>query len=143
MTDTIKTEQLKRKARGETRVKLTGEIFTPMELCYKMVHQLGEEVLSNPESTYLDNSAGDGNFLAALYEVLTKEYGHDGTHVLNNQLYGVELMPDNVSTIRDRLNIQPGTPAWDHIVCADALTYDYSFSSPGSQSSITEEVGAR
>jgi hypothetical protein len=143
MSDTIKVEEAKRKERGKERVKKTAEVFTPMDLCLEMVRDIPEEKLQDPNTTYLDNSAGDGNFLSALYEVLTKEYGHDGTHVLNNQLYGVELMPDNVSTIRDRLNIQPGTPAWDHIVCADALTYDYSFAPPESQSSITEEAGAR
>jgi len=50
-----------------------------------------------------------------------------GDHVLNHQLYGVDLMPDNISTVRDRLNVLPGTLAWDHIVCADVLTYDYGF----------------
>jgi type I restriction-modification system DNA methylase subunit len=113
--------------RSKQRVKLTGEVFTPMELCRQMVREIPEEKLRDPNTTYLDNSCGDGNFLAALYEILTKEYGHDGTHVLNHQLYGVDLMPDNISTIRDRLNIVPGTPAWDHVVCADALTYDYVF----------------
>jgi type I restriction-modification system DNA methylase subunit len=127
MSDTIATEQLKRKKRGEARVKMTGEVFTPVDLCKQMVRGIPEGKLKDPNTTYLDNSAGDGNFLSALYEVLTKEYGHDSAHVLNNQLYAVELMPDNVSTIRDRLNILPGTPAWDHIVCADALTYDYNF----------------
>ena len=92
-----------------------------------MVREISEEKLRNPNTTYLDNSCGDGNFLAALYEVLTKDYGHDGDHVLNYQLYGVDLMLDNISTVRDRLNVLPGTPAWDHIVCADALTYDYEF----------------
>ncbi len=129
MISSVKTEEAKRKTRGEKRVKITGEIFTPMELCYDMVHQIGAEILEDPTSTYLDNSCGDGNFLAALYEVLTKEYGHDGTHVLNHQLYGVDLMPDNIDTVRDRLGVVPGTPAYDHIVCADALTYDYSFCS--------------
>jgi type I restriction-modification system DNA methylase subunit len=113
--------------RSKQRVKLTGEVFTPMGLCRRMVHEIPEEKLRDPNTTYLDNSCGDGNFLAALYEILTKEYGHDGTHVLNHQLYGVDLMPDNISTVRDRLNIVPGTPAWDHVVCADALTYDYAF----------------
>lgn len=117
--------------RTKERVKLTGEVFTPMELCRQMVREIPEEKLRDPNTTYLDNSCGDGNFLAALYEILTKEYGHDGTHVLNHQLYGVDLMPDNISTVRDRLNVLPGTPAWDHIVCADALTYDYEFAPSG------------
>ena len=142
MTDTVQLEIDKAKARGKTRVKQTGEVFTPMDLCFQMVRSVPKEKLQDPSTTYLDNSCGDGNFLAALYEVLTREYGHDGSHVLNHQLYGVDLMPDNISTVRDRLNILPGTPAWDHIVCADALTYDYEFE-PQSQTSMAEEVGAR
>ena len=113
--------------RSKERIKLTGEVFTPMEFCRQMVREIPEEKLRDPTTTYLDNSCGDGNFLAALYEILTQEYGHNGAHVLNHQLYGVDLMPDNVSTVRDRLNVLPGTLAWDHIVCADALIYDYEF----------------
>jgi hypothetical protein len=143
MSKTIQQEIKKQRDRGRERVKTTGEVFTPADLCRDMIKRIPEEKLRDPNTTYLDNSCGDGNFLAALYEVLTKEYGHDGAHVLNHQLYGVDLMPDNISTVRDRLNIQPGTPAWDHIVCADAIKYDYSFAPPESQSSMTEEAGAR
>lgn len=143
MTDTIQTEIKKQKDRGRDRVKTTGEVFTPMDLCKRLIRQIPEEKLIDPSTTYLDNSCGDGNYLAALYEVLTKEYGHDGSHVLNHQLYGIDLMPDNISTARDRLGIVPGMPAWDHIVCADATRYDYSFAPAESQSSITEEAGAR
>ena len=133
---------LGQKRRGKSRVKQTGEVFTPMDLCRSMVMDVPEEKLRDPNTTYLDNSCGDGNFLAALYEILTKEYGHDGTHVLNHQLYAVDLMPDNISTVRDRLGVTPDMQGWDHFVCADALAYDYSFV-PQSQSSMSEEIGAR
>ena len=116
------------------------EVFTPMDLCFRMVRDISQEKLRDPNTTYLDNSCGDGNFLAALFVVLTEEYGHDPSHVLNHQLYGVDIMPDNIAAVRDRLNIAPGTPAWDHIVCADALTYDYTFE-PESQTSMAEELG--
>ena len=36
-------------------------------------------------------------------------------------------MQDNVDTIRDRLGLTPNMPGWYHVVCHDALTYDYSF----------------
>ena len=120
MTQTIQERRKK-------RAKLTGEVFTPMELCRKLVSGIPEEKLKDSNTTYLDNSCGDGNFLAALYEVLTKDYGHEGSNVLNNQLYGVDLMPDNVDTVRDRLGLTPSMPGWYHIVCHDALSYDYSF----------------
>jgi type I restriction-modification system DNA methylase subunit len=139
---TIEAEIKKAEKRGKARVKQTGEVFTPMDLCRQMVHEIPKEKLKDPNTTYLDNSCGDGNFLAALYEILTKEFGHDGTHVLNHQLYGVDLMPDNISTVRDRLGILPDMEAWNHIVCADALNYDYLFE-PESQTSMAEELGAR
>jgi type I restriction-modification system DNA methylase subunit len=113
--------------RSKQRVKHTGEVFTPLELCRQMVREIPEEKLRDPNTTYLDNSCGDGNFLVALYEILTKEYGHDGAHVLAHQLYGVDLMPDNIATVRERLGVSQDTLAWDHIVCADALAYDYAF----------------
>lgn len=143
MTDTIQAEIDKAKKRGAARVKQTAEVFTPLDLCLSMVKQIPEDKLKDPETTYLDNSCGDGNFLAALYDVLTREYGHDSAHVLNNQLYGIDLMPDNIATVRDRLGVVPGMTAWDHIVCADAITYDYSFCPPETQSSMTEEAGVR
>lgn len=127
MSETIQTELQKAKDRGQKRVKQTGEIFTPMDLCLQMVHEIPEEKLSDPSTTYLDNSCGDGNFLVTLLRVLTDEYGHDRQHVLDHQLYGVDLMEDNIAVVRERLGITTEMAAWNHIVCADALTYDYSF----------------
>jgi len=112
--------------KSKERIKLTGEVFTPMELCFQMIHEIPEEKLIDPTSTYLDNSCGDGNFLVALLQVLTEEYGYDRDQALS-RLYGVDLMPDNIARVRERLNIEPGSPHWDHFVCHDALTYDYSF----------------
>jgi hypothetical protein len=120
-------EVAKQKVRGRKRVKQTSEVFTPMELCKKIVRDLPEELLQDPNTTYLDNSCGDGNFLSALYEVLTKDYGHDGRHVLDEQIYGVDLMPDNIDTVRDRLGLNPSMRAWYHVVRHDGLEYHYSF----------------
>ena len=129
MNTTIQTEIDKQKKRGKNRVKKTAEVFTPLDLCLKMVKEIPEGKLKDPATTYLDNSCGDGNFLVTLLRVLTEEYNHPREQVLNTQLYGVDLMPDNVATVKERLEIEPGTPAWDHIVCADALAYNYSFES--------------
>lgn len=127
MKKSIQAEQDKRKARGESRVKLTAEIFTPMDLCFKMVRGIPVEKLKDPTTTYMDNSCGDGNFLVALHEVLTKDYGHPSEQVLNRQLFGVDLMPDNVSEARRRLGLKPSMDGWYHVVCNNALTYDYKF----------------
>lgn len=90
-----------------------------MELCLQMVRDIPRDKLEDPSTTFLDNSCGDGNFLVALLQVLTEEYGHDREQVLS-RLYGVDLMPDNIEIAKQRL---PGA----NLVCADALTYDYNF----------------
>ena len=103
--------------RSKARIKQTGEVFTPHELCLQMVRDIPKEKLRDPTATFLDPSCGDGNFLYALHQVLTEDYQHASEDVMD-RLYGVELMEDNVEVARARL---PGA----HIVCADALTFDY------------------
>jgi hypothetical protein len=122
MSKSIQTEVQKRKDRGKDRVKQTAEVFTPSDLCIKMIKQIPVNKLKNPDSTFLDNSCGDGNFLVALVEVLS-EY-HDKKHIVDNMIYGVDLMPDNIAQVKHRLGVDKDHP---HFVCADALTYDYSF----------------
>ena len=123
----------------QQRVRDRQEVFTPMDLCFRMVKDISEEKLRDPSTTYLDNSCGDGNFLVALFTVLTQEYGHLPDQVLDTQIFGVDLMPDNIAEAKRRLGLTPDRAGWDHIVCHDALTYDYSFGPPQSQSSMVEE----
>ena len=137
MSATVQKEIAKQKQRGKARVKQTAEVFTPMDLCLRMVNEIPLDKLKNPDAKFLDNSCGDGNFLVALFKVLSKY--HDAEHVLNNMIYGVDLMPDNVIDAKRRLGLTSEMPGWHHVVCADGLTYDYSFE-PQSQSSMTEEV---
>ena len=111
--------------RSDERIDLTGEVFTPMELCNIMVDEIQLNILKNPKSTFLDNSAGSGNFLIVLRERL-KEY-HSEEHIVNNMLYAVELMEDNHKEMCDRLGVEVDHP---HYICHDALTYDYSFGEP-------------
>ena len=111
--------------RSDERIDLTGEVFTTMELCNIMVDEIPLNILKNPDSTFLDNSAGSGNFMIALRERL-KEY-HSEEHIVNNMLYAVELMEDNHKEMCDRLGVEVDHP---HYICHDALTYDYSFGEP-------------
>tara|TARA_B100001175_G_scaffold243317_1_gene209756 strand:- start:90 stop:494 length:405 start_codon:yes stop_codon:yes gene_type:complete len=108
--------------RSDKRIDLTGEVFTPLECCYEIINEIPLNILKNPKSTFLDNSAGSGNFLIALRERL-KEY-HSEEHIVNNMLYAVELMEDNHKEMCDRLGVEVDHP---HYICHDALTYDYSF----------------
>ena len=93
-----------------------------MDLCLRMVREIPLEKLEDPNAKFLDNSCGDGNFLVALFKVLSKY--HDEQHVLDNMIYGVDLMPDNVAEAKRRLGLTPEMEGWHHIVCADGLTYD-------------------
>jgi len=111
--------------RSDERINQTGEVFTPAELCAEMVAEIPEDVLKNPNSTFLDNSAGSGNFLVALHEKL-QEF-HSSNHILNHMLYAVEMMEDNHQELCGRLGVSVDHP---HYVCADALEYDYSFGQP-------------
>ena len=111
--------------RSNERIDSTGEVFTPMELCTIMVNETPEHILKDPNSTFLDNSAGSGNFIIALQTKL-REY-HSLEHINNNMLYAVELMEDNHKEMCERLGVPTDHP---HYVCHDALTYDYSFGEP-------------
>tara|TARA_B100000902_G_C26685425_1_gene609836 strand:+ start:111 stop:518 length:408 start_codon:yes stop_codon:yes gene_type:complete len=111
--------------RSDERIAITQEVFTPMELCDVMVNEIPLDILKNPESKFLENSAGSGNFVVALLNRL-KEY-HSEEHILNNMLYSVELMEDNHKEMCERLGVPLDHP---HYVCHDALTYDYNFGEP-------------
>ena len=111
--------------RSDGRIEITQEVFTPMDLCCKMVNEIPLEIIKNPDSTFIDPCAGNGNFIVALLNRL-KEY-HLEEHILNNMLYSVELMEDNHKEMCERL----GVPIdHKHYVCHDTLTYDYSFGEP-------------
>ena len=111
--------------RSDERIIATGEVFTPPELCAEMVSEIPEDLLKDPKSTFIDNSAGSGNFLVALQTELLKY--HDLTHINDNMLFAVELMEDNHAEMCNKLGVSVDHP---HYVCANALEYDYSFGEP-------------
>jgi len=111
--------------RSDKRIDETGEVFTPAELCAEMVSEIPESILKDENSTFLDNSAGSGNFLLALQTELSKY--HDLTHINDNMLFAVEFMEDNHAELCKRIGVSVDHP---HYVCADATNYDYSFGEP-------------
>jgi type I restriction-modification system DNA methylase subunit len=114
--------------RDRTRVKATGEIFTPTPLVQEILDQLPQELFTDPTKTFLDPSCGDGQFLG---EVLIRKMENGSTfEQALSTIYGVDMMPDNVRECQKRLLC--GREDLRHIVernivCHDALTYDYSF----------------
>ena len=111
--------------RSDERIKETQEVFPPPELVESMIDDIDIDLLKDSSSKFIDNSAGCGNFLFGLKQRLCLY--HSEKHVLNNMLYGVEIMPDNHKELCARLGVRINHP---HYVCADALEYDYSFGEP-------------
>ena len=117
--------------RDQSRVKATGEVFTPTPLVQEVLDQLPPELFTDATKTFCDPSCGDGQFLS---EVLIRKVknGIDFETALST-IYGVDLMPDNIKLCQDRLLC--GKEELRHIVeknivCADSLTYDYRFGEP-------------
>ena len=123
--------------RDKLRIKETAEVFTPTSLVQEMLDKLEEtdsKLFSNPNKTFLDPSCGDGQFLS---EVVIRKMERSGCTLEQalSTTYGVELMKDNVKLCKERLAGLNHTMKIlkildKNIVCADALTYDYSFGEP-------------
>jgi type I restriction-modification system DNA methylase subunit len=117
----------------EQKQKEFGEVFTPPALVVEILDRLPLELWSDENKTWLDNSCGDGAFLvqvkARLMTGLAEKIPNDGErerHILEHQIYGVELQADNWEACRRNLGLTP-TGNDGNIVCADALRYDYKF----------------
>jgi len=114
--------------REKSRVKATGEVFTPTELVCEILEKLPLEQFIDPAKTFLDPSCGDGQFLG---EVLIRKMENGSTfEQALSTTYGVDLMQDNVKLCQDRLLC--GREDLRHIVeknivCADGLKYHYRF----------------
>ena len=103
--------------RSDDRIRATGEVFTPMDLVYQMVNEIPLETLTDPSSTFLDNSAGSGNFLYGLLTVL--EQYHSREHILDNMLYCVRK---NQTTMLKSVNVW--VFQWTiHIMCVTMLCH--------------------
>ena len=116
--------------REKSRVKATGEVFTPTPLAQEQLDRLPIELYANFNKTFLDPSCGDGQFLG---EVLIRKIENGSTfEQALSTIYGVDLMSDNVELCRERLLC--GRNDLRHIVeqnivCADGLRYHYRFDS--------------
>ncbi len=115
----IQKETAKANARGTERVKATGEVFTPMGLVKYMVESYIPPENCAPGKESLDNSCGDGNFLVGLRKRLGALNGD--LYAINHQIYGCDLMPDNVARARRRLGLVSTDQGWGHVVAANFL----------------------
>lgn len=107
---------------------LNGEVFTPTELVQQILDQFPKSEFTDPTKTWIDHSAGNGQFLS---EILIRklENGIDFETALST-IYGVEIDLENVIECRERLlcgREDLRSIVEKNIVCHDALTYDYLF----------------
>ena len=114
--------------REKSRVKATGEVFTPTDIVQQCLDELDQSLFTDCSKTFLDPTCGDGQFLG---EVLICKMENSSTfEQALSTIYGVDLMQDNVELCRERLLC--GHHHLRHIVeknivCADGLRYHYRF----------------
>ena len=108
--------------RTKERIKDTGEIFTPTELVQKMLDKLDYDWENHDHTkTWLDPTCGNGQFLV--------ELARRGIKAKN--IYGVDIMPDNVEETKRRLLSILGddreTQYWvdRNIVVGNSLEFDF------------------
>lgn len=92
--------------KSRDRVKAYGEVFTPRYMVDQMLDLVSEDLETGPgfvDKTFLEPSAGDGNFLVAILRrklaaiekrYTAKEWPHESLFALAS-IYGIELLEDN------------------------------------------------
>ena len=82
----------------------TQEDFTPIGVVNSMLDQYPEEAFKDMKKTFIDYSAGNGNFLVEILDrKLDNSKNVDDAIEALKSIYGVELMADNVEECRERL----------------------------------------
>lgn len=89
--------------KSKERCRKYGEVFTPEWVVKKMCDKLPDGAFEISK-TFLEPACGTGNFLA---EVFRRKLEHcktasEGLRALGS-IYGVDILPDNVSKSRERL----------------------------------------
>ena len=82
----------------------TQEDFTPIGVVNSMLDQYPPEAFKDMKKTFIDYSAGNGNFLVEILDrKLDNSKNVDDAIEALKSIYGVELMADNVEECRERL----------------------------------------
>lgn len=103
MTATTVEEQV---VKSRDRVKAYGEVFTPKYMVEQMLDLVSEDLETGPDfvdTTFLEPSAGDGNFLvailrrklAAIERRLPPDQWRQESLFALASIYGIELLEDN------------------------------------------------
>ena len=87
--------------RMSERIKASGEVFTPTKLVCEILQQLPIDEFG-PGKTVLDPACGDGQFLVPVKHLKMHQFGISEKDALND-IYGVDIMRDNVDLCKARL----------------------------------------
>lgn len=103
--------------------KHLGQVFTPFPLIEKILDQIPADVMTDPNSTFFDPSAGMGGFLVALYHrlmiTLTKAIPDKKTrheHIVSKMLFAAEITRNNVYRMKKIFGSR------FHVFSGDSLT---------------------
>lgn len=93
--------------KSKQRVKDFAEVFTPSHIVKDMCDLIPEDVWNNIESTFLEPSCGNGNFLVEICERKLKlcKDERDGLKALAS-IVGIDIQTDNCEECRKRLMAQ-------------------------------------
>lgn len=98
--------------KSKDRVQKHGEVFTPSWMVQKMLDTPGiREKTEDIYATFLEPSAGDGNFLEAILErklsAVTRDYNKKNWKTKSlfalSSIYGIEYLEDNLEVARARM----------------------------------------
>ena len=126
--------KIRRKAKYNTS-KGTNEFFTPYSIVKRMCDKVSDEDWADPKKTFLEPSAGSGQF--AIYIIWNRlQHGIDWKTALKT-CYSVELMQDNVDEMKERVHKMLSQICPDYnkasatrimnknFVCHDFFTWDF------------------
>lgn len=85
----------------EGRRKDTNEVFTPFEIVENMCSKIPDEDWADGSKTFLEPSFGIGNII--LYIIWRRLKAGVSWYMALDNLYGTELMPDNVKECKARI----------------------------------------
>ena len=117
--------------------KTNGEVFTKIELVDILLDKLPKKVWSKPHYTWLDPSAGVGNFLIPIYfrlmNGLRKQYPNKSqrqTHILEKMLFGVEIDNRNIQVLKNVLGLKANIIKHDFLTASFSHGFDIIVGNP-------------
>lgn len=112
-----------------------GEVFTPKWLVNEILDKFEKhdsDFFKNPNYKVIDFAAGVGNLLVEVidrfYKGTRSLYDSDEEcmkHILENQIYAVEIQPNNYMILCKALDVNNLCPDNPHFVCSDADGFDF------------------